>query len=367
MSDFLRYDSIEALAAQLRAFLKNMDSLLLFAYNGTGKTRLSMAFKDAGKKGEERDTLYFNAYTEDLFFWDNDLSQDTERKLMINSESRFIQGVKDSALNLEERVGEYLYRYADFNFRIDYDSWSVRFYREDSDYIKISRGEENIFIWCVFLTVCRMAIEGHEAYAWVRYVFIDDPISSLDDNNAIAVASDLAQLLKNPQSRMKVLISTHHGLFFNVLWNEFKGATRKGKHASYFLFHNGNDGTYRLKDTKDAPFTNNVAMVCQLKQARDTGEIYTYHFNILRNILERTSTFFGFSEFSHCIRGIEDEVLFSRAVNLLSHGRYSMFEPMEMVPDTKELFTRILDGYLERYEYQFPEIFATQMEEGTPS
>ena len=40
-------------------------------------------------------------------------------------------------------------------------------------------------------------MDGAEAYNWVKYVFIDDPVSSLDDNNAIAVASDLSQLLIN--------------------------------------------------------------------------------------------------------------------------------------------------------------------------
>ena len=57
----------------IRRLRKNLnengrDFILIFAYNGTGKTRLSMAFKEAGKKdGVERDTLYFNAFTEDLF------------------------------------------------------------------------------------------------------------------------------------------------------------------------------------------------------------------------------------------------------------------------------------------------------------
>ena len=47
---------------------------------GQGKTRLSMEFKNRGRDTETntRDTLYFNAFTEDLFYWDNDLENDTE-------------------------------------------------------------------------------------------------------------------------------------------------------------------------------------------------------------------------------------------------------------------------------------------------
>ena len=62
------FATLDALAAHLRTELQPKTSphkketrfILLYAYNGTGKTRLSMAFKDAGKRGERRDTLYFN-------------------------------------------------------------------------------------------------------------------------------------------------------------------------------------------------------------------------------------------------------------------------------------------------------------------
>lgn len=44
----------------LRERLKDSSYLLLFAYNGTGKTRLSMAFKEACKTAGGADTLYLN-------------------------------------------------------------------------------------------------------------------------------------------------------------------------------------------------------------------------------------------------------------------------------------------------------------------
>jgi len=40
-----------------------------------------MEFKNAGKRDGSSDTLYFNAYTEDLFAWDNDLENEPERPL----------------------------------------------------------------------------------------------------------------------------------------------------------------------------------------------------------------------------------------------------------------------------------------------
>jgi hypothetical protein len=201
---------MQKIVSRLREDLNSQDFVLLYAYNGTGKTRLSMEFKNRGKKSGGVDTLYFNAFTEDLFYWDNDLENDTNRVLKINAESNFFRGLKE--LSLEGKIFAYLERYAEFDFKIDYENWEIIFNKEiknpkyktnseESEYIiqsniKISRGEENIFIWCIFLAICELVIDGAEAYKWVKYVYIDDPISSLDDNNAIAVASDLSQLLK---------------------------------------------------------------------------------------------------------------------------------------------------------------------------
>ena len=346
-----------------------VDFLLLYAYNGTGKTRLSMEYKEAGKRkrGQDRDTLYFNAFTEDLFYWDNDLESDANRVLQINSESKFFEGFKE--LSLEEKIFDYLKRYSNFDFKIDYDSWNVTFsklvknprFRPDSeepetvvqDNIKISRGEENIFIWCVFLAICELVIDGSEAYSWVKYFYIDDPISSLDDNNAIAVGSDLAKLLRRSIGKVKTVISSHHSLFFNVMCNELK----KQPHKSYFIYSRNGDG-YSLQSTTDTPFFHHVAMLSELKKAADAGRLYANHFNVLRGVLEKTSAFFGFKDFSGCIHGIEDEVLFSRALNLLSHGDYSLFDPKELTEDNKQLFNSILNGFLERYTFDLPDIHA---------
>ena len=68
------FNDLPSLAAHFRQQLQSKKFILVYAYNGTGKTRLSTEFKNLGKNGEERDTLYFNAFTEDLFSWDNDLA-----------------------------------------------------------------------------------------------------------------------------------------------------------------------------------------------------------------------------------------------------------------------------------------------------
>lgn len=64
-----KYNTLSDVAVRFRSDLNDFDYVLLYAYNGTGKTRLSMEFKNRGRNTEAntRDTLYFNAFTEDLF------------------------------------------------------------------------------------------------------------------------------------------------------------------------------------------------------------------------------------------------------------------------------------------------------------
>lgn len=331
---------------------------LLFAYNGTGKTRLSMDFRQAGKtfdkdgNVQDRDTLYFNAFTEDLFYWDNDLENDTERVLKINQDSKFFEGLPE--LEMENRIRPLLRRYSDFDFFIDYTKWHIMFTREERvdeetithEFIKVSRGEERLFIWCFFLSIVQLAIDKQEAYDWVKYIYIDDPISSLDDHNAISVAHHLAQMLKTEGNEIKAVISTHHALFFNVLCNEFSNAKK-------FFIKKMSDG-YTLKTTKDSPFIYHISLIQTLKKAVEEDKLFTFHFNVLRTILEKAANFHGYSKFSDCMEidgDDEERTLHSRLVNIMSHGAYSLFEPTEMVEENKEYFKSIFNNYLSNYKF----------------
>lgn len=365
------FTDLAALASHLRQELENKKTILLYAYNGTGKTRLSMAFKDIGKQGEgedeKRDTLYFNAFTEDLFHWDNDLEGDNDRRLTLNAASRFFAGLAE--LEMDNRIRPLLQRYADFDFRIDTQEWAVRFSRtvdgQVIDNIKVSRGEENIFVWCFFLAVVELAMDPEiEAYHWVKYLYIDDPISSLDEHNAIAVANHLAQLLKRPESKLKTVLSTHHTLFFNVLCNELKNAKR------HFINKNSTGSSYVLREEPgDTPFFHHVAALAELYQAAQEDRLFTHHFNMLRTILEKTASFHGHKNFSACIKQQEDDpdgILHARLINILSHGNYSLYEPQQMLDENKAYFRKILHDFLNRYPFN-PELFPQTVEAtGTP-
>jgi wobble nucleotide-excising tRNase len=341
------------------------DFILIFAHNGVGKTRLSMDFKNLGKSGEKRDTLYFNAFTEDLFDWDNDLDEDTERKLKFKTRSQFFEGL--DGLGLEDLIRPHLHQHVDFDFRIDYAAAEIRFYRDVThagnrrriDDIKISRGEENIFIWSFFLAILQLAIEAEKGqpYDWVKYVYIDDPISSLDEHNTIAVAAGLGGLLKNEGNKLKVVISTHHGLFFNVMFNELTGkrtpqSKENIKKKAYVLHRFNAAQSYTLEDTGESPFLHHVAALDELRAAAKSGKILQYHFNSLRGILEKTAIFFGRQHISTCFDGHKKKALYARFLNVRSHAKYSVFESESITASDKKMFREILDVFLGRYSFR---------------
>lgn len=375
----MSFPSLPKLAQQLRMELAQKKFVLIYAYNGTGKTRLSVAFKDLGKKTTHRpftvndtvgqpltitetqsDTLYFNAFTEDLFYWDNDLQNDRQRVLKINSDSRFFAGLGE--LEMDNRIRPLLNRYADFDFRIDTTEWEVSFSREVEEGgvrtlvedIKVSRGEENIFIWCFFLAIVQLAVDGAEAYKWVKYIYIDDPISSLDENNAVMVAHHLAQmLLASPQS-VKAVISTHHVLFFNVLCNELRKSSRK-----YFLTRNADSGGFLLSETDSTPFLYHLSSLVELHQAMQSGALHTHHFNMLRRVMEQTACFFGYAKWEECIKPEADDpnhTGYKRVIDLMSHGDYSLYEPREMLPENKEHLSRTLRQFISTHPFS-PALF----------
>ncbi|MCX7087845.1 MAG: hypothetical protein NTV00_07310 [Methylococcales bacterium] len=86
--------TLTEIAQQLKDANKKVQ--LIYAFNGTGKTRLSREFKElVSPKNTDEDTphselaqkkiLYYSAFTEDLFYWDNDLQLDAEPKLKIHT------------------------------------------------------------------------------------------------------------------------------------------------------------------------------------------------------------------------------------------------------------------------------------------
>ena len=216
---------------------------LIYAFNGVGKTRLSNEFKKLVQSStsidDNRKIIYYNSYTEDIFNWDNESPTPT---LNIHK-NKLIDWVTNTLYEDEiEEIILNFQRYINNNKltpKFDKDFSKVIFYYASGDdkaeeKIKISKGEESNFIWSIFYTVLDKVKSSYEEsdnrFETIEYIFIDDPVSSLDENHLIELAMDLAKIIKIIKSKVRVIISTHNPLFYNVLHNEFK----KDKYKNIF-------------------------------------------------------------------------------------------------------------------------------------
>lgn len=357
---------------------------LIYAFNGTGKTRLSLALKGlvAPKSDDSEPSrqkiLYYNAFTEDLFYWNNDLLGDDTPglKLMIqpNSFTDWILGEQSKG----NQIIANFQRYTNKNLTPVFEERdgkktgektypSVRFSMATGDDeamtgVKISKGEESNFIWSVFYTLIEEVVavlsvaeaedRGTDQFDRLEYVFIDDPVSSLDDNHLIEVAQNLATLIKSsPEDGPKFIITTHNPLFYNVLFNALK------KSRKYRLTHN-EDGLFSLeRQNTDSPFSYHLYLIEKLKSASEQDGFEKYHYTFLRNILEKTSTFLGYDKWSDLLPKTEDgtgNAYLKRIIDISSHSKHAGYELSELSQDDKRVLGFLL-GNIANKQYEFAE------------
>ena len=92
MGNDIKFENLEQISDNIIS--SNNKVHLLYAYNATGKTRLSMELKNKVNETDSdgnsiKHILYFNSYTEDLFTWDNDLENDEDRYLIYDKSNNF--------------------------------------------------------------------------------------------------------------------------------------------------------------------------------------------------------------------------------------------------------------------------------------
>lgn len=375
---------------------------LIYAFNGVGKTRLSREFKELvvpkteGEEAEEEKlikVLYYNAFTEDLFYWDNDLDEDKNRKLIIhpNNFTDWIfkdQGQEPNIIThfqhytndkLTPSFNQEYTKKDDNNKDVVVKAYSeITFSLERGDdnkvnNIKISKGEESCLIWCVFYSLLEQIVEtlnipeedqrDTSQFNELRYVFIDDPVSSLDENHLIELAVNIAELIKSSQSEVEYIITTHNPLFYNVLWNEFNNTDKrygyKPKYSRKYRLEKNNDGTYDLQEqTKDSPFSYHLLLLSELEKAIESGDIKKYHYNFLRQILEKTSTFLGIVEWKELLTLLPNDsegasdAYYNRIINLCSHGKHSGEETSLITENDKKVLGFLVREIKKTYHFK---------------
>jgi hypothetical protein len=330
--------TLEEIAQQLHAANKKVQ--LIYAFNGTGKTRLSRAMKTLiapTVEGEEAEPsrqkiLYYNAFTEDLFYWDNDLNGDAEPKLIIqpNSFTDWILADQGQEPNITRNFQRYTsdkltpaFNQAYTRQNADGSETAVKAFSEvtfsiqaggddETGNFKISKGEESNFIWSIFYTLLEEVVSvlniaevqerSTPQFNGLQYVFIDDPVSSLDENHLIELAVNLAALVEAAPAQLKFVITTHSPLFYNLLHNEL-GLKKSPANQGCYLLERMADGGFVLNTKHGASnksFSYHLHLRRILEEAIAQDKIERYHFTLLRNLYEKTAGFWGITNGAIC-------------------------------------------------------------------
>ena len=378
------------IAQQLKDANKKVQ--LIYAFNGSGKTRLSRAFKDllevdieidevdGQSELAQKNILYYNAFTEDLFYWDNDLLNDETRVLKIHPNAFTDWVFKEQGQ--DRNVVGHFQRYTNpkltphFNDEYTFANsggeqetvsafTEVRFSfergnNESERNIKISKGEESNFVWSVFYSLLEQVVDvlnvvekedrETDQFNQLQYVFIDDPVSSLDENHLMQLAVDLASLIKKSTSSIKFIVSTHDTTFYNFLHNELKS-------KSCFLLERLEDNTVSLVEKNgdsNTSFFYHLNLKRQLESAIEEDTVQRYHFVFLRNLYEKTASFLGYPRWSELLPGDNEEnkeAYLNRVIQFSSHDTLENAQPPHLKPEEKQMVRFLLKHLVDNYSY----------------
>lgn len=337
---------------------------LTYAFNATGKTQLCVAYKNATKLEDgSHKGVYYNAYSEDLFVWDNDENGDganVRLTVLPSSLSRFHTLLTED--NIRDKLKAYKPKFG-FALKLHEDDpergiESISFFipnqnpDEPQKPIKLSRGEERIFVWCFFLAL--FEVEGW-ADKQSSHFFIDDPVSSLDDHNIFVTAATLFDLIESQFEKRKIIVTTHHIGLFSIL-SDWLG---KGEKSSKFKKHtklyvlSAKSGELDLEKCEKDVFLYHLRVLQVLSNAQKANDVRAYHFAMLRQVLENVASFLGVAQFGFVLNqiGIREPGRVADIVNALSHKKVYYYESDIVIPDNLKIFDDVMTGLLAKYNF----------------
>ena len=325
-------------------------SKLIYAFNGTGKTRLSIEFKKIAEKNDPEKTNFisYNAFTEDCFYWDNNIENNHKLKIRPNEDINWIFKDEGKDQEIVTNFQEYVNNKLTPNFKEDFSEVDFSLESGDDDSIeniRISKGEESNFIWSIFYILLKQIIESlndkennsDNKFSQLKYVFIDDPISSLDENHLIELAVNLADLIKKSKNGLKFIITTHNVTFYNVLYNELNS-------KECYLLNKDEKGKFSLDELEGDSNTRlsyHLHLKQKLEQAIKRKKIEKYHFTLLRNLYEKTASFLGHRRWKNLLPD-DKEKYYDRIIQFTSHSTLAETQTSKSSPNETQTVERLL-------------------------
>lgn len=355
MSEIIGFENI---ATHIKNDLDSDKDVLLYAFNATGKTRLSRTFDS----NTDSTALCYNAYIEDSFIWDND------EKILKFVKNEVFSLIEENGLDQKVVDAFKMCTGTKIEPYIDFTAQTIEFKlatgdNESVNNIKVSKGEESIFKWALFYVlindVLQERCENSEAFGNLKYVIIDDPITSLDDYKVCSIASQIIDLIKTSRKNdlnIRFLITTHHLMFFNIIKNDFQNSI-EFKRKNYVFYEMEKDENV----IKCNAFKGNKSLVYHLQQLRfikksiERDNFTKNLFNILRSVLEKMAVILGYGHWNAMFfelkekNSVEYEMLVN-SLNMNSHNQYSDIDSERISEDQKRIFITGFNFFTDKFK-----------------
>ncbi len=353
--------TIQEIAQELHGYADSI--VLIYALNSSGKTRLSVEYKDLTKaeSGGDHAGVYYNAFSEDLFVWDNDEEHENANlKLTVvpSTLNKFHSLLVEDDNRIREKLQPFLPAY---NFNLNQHAnpedgiESITFFVNDkSDQpVKISRGEERTFVWCFFLALFEVDGWADEQNA---HILIDDPVSSLDEHNIFITTRSIFDLIKaNYLEKDKIIVSTHHIGLFSILatWLKTDDGNSGVSNLTRLVVLENREGDFKFRGTTSGLFLYHLHLLKTLQEAMN-NQLYKYHLVLLRQVLENINSFMGSKKLGRLLSdiGVENADQKVDELNALSHQQAFRYQPAEMSQNEERLFNDIFGKLIIRYNFK---------------
>lgn len=349
------FDNIQK---EMKEKLDNNQDVLLFAFNATGKTRLSCSFEN----DEIIETLNYNATIEDYFTWDNE-----EKKMFILNHTWLLDIIRDEGLdkdivdNFDKFTDDKIYPI------VNTESGEIQFLlineKEEQEFVKISKGEETLFKWSVYYSALKRALDilnektetrSTAMFNKLRYVIIDDPMSSLDDYKIYTLSMQIISLIKYVHSKninVNFLITTHHVMFYNILFNTMKNKAKRQNPKYLFYIMQKKDNDLELsKLNNKKPISYHLKSLIEIKKSLDNNTVKKNHFNMFRSVLEKYSIFLGYQNWIGLFNNFEEKDKLNKIVNMNSHEQYIEIETEYLTKEQIDVFKKGFDFFINTYK-----------------
>ncbi len=359
MADF-ECATIEKLTNKIVADYSNK-ILLIYANNGIGKTRTSYCLR---KKFQPDEVLCFSAFFEEYFIWNYDVENE-EYYLQINDSDAIIhKAIITNGLDADINKN-FIYltnKKININFEIENEkitriTFSLTTGDDTTiDNIKISKGEETLFIWSVFYSIViqRLSDICDGAEDDLKYIIIDDPVASLVEENIVSIAVQIRKDLKKKigeihelGKKMGIFISTHNKIFWNILFNEVKLKSDQSKSITI------KNDKYILRNQKDSPFGYHIVLKNKILQNITDNNVSKEDFHNFRVILEKMANVYGYTKWDYFLNEHlpqRDEII--RLLDYYSHDSNDELEEKMVNSPYRELFIDYFNQFLEDYKWE---------------